>query len=272
MFQYDFMQHAFIAGTLVALMCGVIGVFVIARSLSFIAHTFSHIGFAGASFAVYVGMDPLGGLLLFTLLSALGIGQLGVKMFRRDASVSVVLSLFLGLGILFLSLSDKQANFTETILFGSVVGIDMQDVWQIVGLTAAVILILAAGYRWLKFDSFDQIGAEAAGLPIRWISIGFLLLMALAVSVTVQIVGALLVFALMTVPAAAARCFSQSIFGMIVISSILAVLGVWFGLSMSFYTNAPVSFFITSFEAAAYFIGIAYRYWLARRRVPGYQR
>ncbi|WKB36588.1 metal ABC transporter permease [Terrilactibacillus sp. S3-3] len=258
MFQYDFMQHAFIAGTLVALMWGVIGVFIMARNLSFIAHTFSHIGFAGAAFAVFAGIDPLGGLLLFTILSALGVGQLGVKKFRRDASVSVILSFFLGLGILFLSLSNKQSNFTSTILFGSVVGIDLQDVWQIVGLTVFVMAVLAAGYRWLKFDSFDQVGAEAAGLPIRWISIGFLLLMSIAVSV-VQIVGALLVFALMTVPAAAARYFTQSVIGMIVISSILAVLGVWFGLVMSYYTSAPVSFFITTFEAAMYMLGLAFQ-------------
>ncbi|RYM05769.1 metal ABC transporter permease [Sporolactobacillus sp. THM7-7] len=267
MFQYDFMQYAFIAGTLVAIMCGAIGVFVVARSLSFVAHTFSHIGFAGAAFAVYVGIEPLGGLLLFTIASALGIGQMGVKMFRRDASISVILSLFLGLGILFLSLSNKQANFTASILFGSVVGINIQDVWQIVGLTIVVILVLAVGYRWLKFDSFDQVGAESAGLPIRWISVGFLLLMSISVSVAVQIVGALLVFALMTVPAAAARCFTQSIFGMILVSSILAVLGVWFGLVMSYYTNAPVSFFITSFEALAYFIGIVYQRLVNRYRV-----
>ncbi|GGL65032.1 metal ABC transporter permease [Sporolactobacillus putidus] len=259
MFQYDFMQHAFLAGTLVALMCGTIGVFVMARNLSFIAHTFSHIGFAGASFAVYAGIDPLEGLLLFTLLSALGVGQMGVKAFRRDASVSVILSFFLGLGILFLSLSNKQSNFTATLLFGSVVGINMQDVWQIVGLTLLVLFVLALGYRLLKFDSFDQVGAAAAGLPIRWISVGFLLLMSVAVSVTVQIVGALLVFVLMTVPAAAARYFTQSVFAMIVVSSLLAAAGVWFGLVMGYYTSAPVSFYIASFEAVMYFTGITYQ-------------
>ncbi|MFT8391542.1 MAG: metal ABC transporter permease [Sporolactobacillus sp.] len=244
MFTFDFMRHAFIAGTLIAIMCGAIGVFIMARNLSFIAHTFSHIGFAGASFAVFAGLDPLTGLLIFTLAGALGVGQLGVRMFRRDAAVSVILSLALGLGILFLSLSDVQGSFTKTILFGSVVGIDLQDVWQLVGLTAIVLLSLACGYRWLKFDSFDQIGAEAAGLPVRLISIGFLLLMAVAVSVTVQIVGALLVFSLMTVPAAAARLFTQSIFGMILLAALLAVIGVWFGLTAGYYTNAPVSFFL----------------------------
>lgn len=260
------MQHAFIAGTLIAVMCGVIGVFIVARSLSFIAHTLSHIGFAGAAFAAYAGIDPLAGLLAFTLLGALGVGQMGVRMFRRDASISVILSLALALGILFLSLGNVQGNYSRTLLFGSVVGIDLQDIWLIVVITVFVILVLGAGYRWLKFDSFDQVGAEAAGLPIRWISIGFLLLMAVAVSATVQIVGALLVFALMTVPAAAARFFTQSIFGMILLSSLIAILGVWFGLTAGYYTNAPVSFFIVAFDAAVYFMGMAFQAIIRRRR------
>lgn len=266
MFQYDFMQHAFIAGTLIAIMCGVTGVFIIARSLSFIAHTLSHIGFAGAAFAAFTGMDPLTGLLVFTLLGAVGVGQMGVRMFRRDASISVILSLALALGILFLSLGNIQGNYSRTLLFGSVVGIDLQDVWQIVVITILVLLALAASYRWLKFDSFDQVGAQAAGLPIRWISIGFLLLMAVAVSVTVQIVGALLVFALMTVPAAAARFYTRSIFGMILLSSFIAVLGVWFGLVAGYYTNAPVSFFIVAFDALVYFLGMACQAIMGRRR------
>jgi zinc/manganese transport system permease protein len=257
-FHYDFMQHAFVAGTIVAIMCGVIGVFVIARNLSFIAHTFSHIGFSGASFAVYMGWHPLSGLLLFTVGSALAVGQLGVKVFRRDVSISVVLSIFLGLGILFLSLSTKQANTMLSLLFGSVVGISIQDVWELAGLAVFVLLILCIGYRMLKFDSFDPLGAQAAGLPIRVISVGFLLLLSVAVAEAVQIVGALLVFTLMTTPAAAARNLTHSVPKMIICSSVIAVLGVWAGLILGYYTNAPVSFFITAVEGILYFAALGW--------------
>ncbi|MCZ8515034.1 metal ABC transporter permease [Paenibacillus filicis] len=256
MFQYDFMQHAFIAGTIVAVMCGVIGVFVIARNLSFIAHTFSHIGFSGASFAVCVGWHPLSGLLLFTTASALAVGRLGVKVFRRDVSISVVLSIFLGLGILFLSLSAKQASTMFSLLFGSVVGISAKDVWELSLLGVIVLLILGIGYRMLTFDSFDPLGAQAAGLPIGFISIGFLLLLSVAVAEAVQIVGALLVFTLMTTPAAAARYLTNSVFKMILCSAILAVLGVWLGLILGYYTKAPVSFYITSIEGLFYFLSL----------------
>ncbi|QYR20957.1 metal ABC transporter permease [Paenibacillus sp. sptzw28] len=258
MFHYDFMRHAFEAGTLVAVMCGVIGVFVIARNLSFIAHTFSHIGFSGAAFAVYMGWNPLSGLLMFTVSSALAIGRMGIKVFRRDVSISVVLSIFLGFGLLFLSLSSRQANTMFSILFGSVVGISTQDVWELTSLSFVVMLVLAAGYRMLKFDSFDPLGAQAAGLPIRFISIGFLLLLSVAVAEAIQIVGALLVFTLMTTPAATARYLTQSVAKMVFCSAGLAVLGVWLGLTLGYYTNAPVSFFITALEGIFYFAALGW--------------
>lgn len=258
MFSYDFMQHAFIAGTVVALMCGVIGVFVMARGLSFITHSFSHIGFSGASFAVLVGWQPLNGLLLFTAVSALMIGRMGIKVFRREASISVILSVFLGLGILFLSLSKQKTSSAISILFGSIVGISAKDVTEMLILTILLLIIITFGYRLLKFDSFDPAGAQASGLPVGAISIGFLLLLSVGVAVTVQIVGVLLVFALMTVPAATARLLTPGVFRMIGVSSFLAVSGVWFGLVCSYLTNLPVSFYITAFEAVIYFVALGW--------------
>ena len=267
MLHYDFMRNALTAGTIVAVMCGVIGVFVIARQLSFIAHTFSHIGFSGASFAVLVGWNPIGGLLLFSTLSALAVGGFGVKIFRREVTISVVLSFFLGLGLLFISLSTKKATAMYALLFGSVVGISLQNVLDIVYLSAGVIAVLLFFYKPLKFDSFDPAGAQAARLPVRLISIGFLVLMAVAVSEAILIVGALLVFTLMTAPAAAARHLTHSVGRMVLLSVLFGVLGVWGGLVLSYYTNAPVSFFITSLEAVFYFGALAWG-WLRDRRKP----
>lgn len=259
MFQYDFMQHAFLAGTVVAIMCGMIGVYVIARGLSFIAHTFSEIGFAGATFAVYMGWNPINGLILFTTASALAIGQLGIKVFRRDLSINVILSIFLGLGLLFLSLSTKQASAAFSILFGSVVGISSEQVWQIFGLSIGVVVFLILGFKMLTFDSFDPVGAEAAGLPVRFISITFILLLSVAVVGAVQIVGALLVFTLMTTPAASARHLTHKVSRMILFSALLAVIGVWSGLILGYYTNLPVSFFITAVEGIFYFASLGWR-------------
>ncbi|MFC4812462.1 metal ABC transporter permease [Paenibacillus sp. GCM10023250] len=265
MLHYAFMQHALLAGTLVAVMAGVIGVFVIARQLSFITHTFSHIGFSGAAFSVYAGWNPIGGLLLFSVASAFAIGSLGVKVFRREVTISVVLSLFLGLGLLFLSLSAKKAAAMTALLFGNVVGISWDNVLEIVYLSAAVLAALALLYKPLKFDSFDPAGAQAARLPVRLLSIGFLLLLAVAVSEAILIVGALLVFTLMTAPAAAARQMSHAVSRMIAWSVAFGVLGVWGGLALSYYTNAPVSFYITALEALFYFGALAWRRLRERR-------
>jgi zinc/manganese transport system permease protein len=258
MFQYDFMQHAFLAGTIVAIMCGAIGVFVIARGLPFIAHTFSHIGFSGAAFALYLGIDPLNGMLLFTCASALAIGRLGINMFRKDAVISVILSIFLGLGLLFLSLSSKQSNAVSSLLFGTVLGISTVDVEKIAFLSTVVLCVLFLGYKMLTFDSFDPVGAQAAGLPIRFISIAFLLLLSIATAEAVQIVGALLVFTLMTTPAAIAQRLTPSVSRMILLSSLISVVGVWAGLILGFYTNAPVSFFITAVEGVLYFSSLGW--------------
>lgn len=259
------MQNAFAAGTIVAIMCGLIGVFVIARGLSFIAHTFSHIGFSGASFAVLMGWNPFYGLLLFTSLSAALIGRLGVSFFRRDATISVILSLFLGLGILFLSLSSKQGSFVSSLLFGSVVAISTTDVWQIVILSALVLIIFTIFYRMLVFDSFDPAGAQAAGLPIRFLSVAFLLLLSVAVAQAMLIVGALLVFTLLTIPAAAARSLTHSVGRMLLYSCLLSVAGVWAGLVLGYYTSWPVSFFITAVEALFYFAAISWQHYVERR-------
>ena len=258
MFHYDFMQHAFLAGTLVALMCGCIGVFVIARGLPFIAHTFSHIGFSGAAFALYIGVDPLNGMLLFTCASALVIGRLGIKMFRKDAVISVILSIFLGLGLLFLTLSSKQSNAVSSLLFGTVLGISPADVKMLAVLSIFVLGVLLLGYKMLTFDSFDPVGAQAAGLPIRFISVAFLLLLSVATAEAVQIIGALLVFTLMTTPAAIAQRLTHSISRMILLSALISVIGVWAGLVLGFYTNAPVSFFISAVEGVFYFASLGW--------------
>lgn len=258
MFQLDFMRHAFMAGTIIALMCGIIGVFVMARNLSFISHTFSHVGFAGAAFAVFIGWDPILGLMLFTILISLAIGSMGVNLYRREASVSVMLSVFLGLGILFLSLSSKSSAYATNILFGSVVGISAQQVKSILCLASMVIIIIIIFYRYLKFDSFDPVGAKAAGLPVTIISIGFLILLSISVSITVQIIGALLVFSLVTMPASSARLFVHTLPKMIVLSIVFAMIGVWLGLILSYYTLLPVTFYITAIEASFYFLGLIY--------------
>ena len=252
MLNYDFMQNAFIAGTIVAVMAGYIGVFVMARNMSFISHTLSHVGFAGAAFAVFLGINPIYGLLIFTITMSYLVGHLSVKAFRREATVSVMLGIFLGLGLLFLSLTPNN------ILFGSVVSITRDDVKLIFILAVVVILLLSIFYRKIKFDSFDAIGARALGLNGKFISIFFLVLLSVATSITVPVVGALLMFVLLTVPASAARYLTNKVGLMIAISISFALIGTWAGITLSYYTSLPTTFFIATIEALFYFCSLGY--------------
>jgi zinc/manganese transport system permease protein len=251
-FSYPLMQNAFLAGSIVAIVAGVIGVFVIARGLSFITHTFADIGFSGAAMAVYLGWNPLYGFLLFTVSSALVLAQLGLKFFRRDVANGVVLSFFLGLGILFLSLSTKQVSSVTQLLFGSIYGIGREQVYELVGMAVLVLLVLFLCYRMLLFDTFDPLGAEAKGLPVRLLSMIFLLLLSVTVVGAAQLVGTLLVFTLIILPAASARLLTHRVPRMMLCSVTLALIGVWAGLFLGYYTNAPVTFYITSVETLIY--------------------
>ena len=254
-----FMRHAFIASTFIAVVSGIVGVFVVARQLSFLTHTLSEIGFAGTSFAVFAGWPALDGMILFTMLSSVLVGQMSIKESRREAVISAVSALFIGLGILFLSLSSQTASSATSILFGSVVGISANEVHQLIVLSAVVLLITLAVYRQLKFSSFDPIGARVTGVNETLISVIFLLLLALSVSVAAQIVGSLLIFILLTLPAASAKYFTHGVCKMIVLAILFSLLGTWLGLLLGYLTNWPVSFFIAVIEVIIYVVALVYQ-------------
>lgn len=256
MLEYNFMRYAFIAGVFIALICAFMGVFVVARQTSFFTHTLSEIGFSGASFGVFAGIPPLFGMLLFTCASGLFIGLSGEKVGRREASISVFSGLFLGLGILFLSLSQKQSNYATSILFGSIVGIDRSNLITLVVLSIVLLIVVALLFRPLAYNSFDAQGAEFNQRYNQSISIIFLILLSLTISITAQIVGSLLIFVLLTIPAQAAKYFVHSLNKMIALTFGFVLLGVWLGLYLSFVTNWPVSFFITVIESLLYGVAI----------------
>lgn len=256
MFYYDFMRYAFIAGIFIAVICSFMGVFVVARQTSFFTHTLSEIGFSGASFAIFAGFEPILGMLLFTCTSALFIGFSGEKLGRREASISVFSGLFLGLGILFLSLSEKQASYATNILFGSIIGITAPNLRTLIWLSILLLVVAFFLFRRLAYNSFDAQGAEFNQRGNRLVSIIFLLMLALTVSITAQIIGALLIFVLLTIPASAAKFFVSSLPKMIGLTFSFVLIGIWLGLTLSYWTNWPASFFITVLEALFYGVAL----------------
>ncbi|MGR8809795.1 metal ABC transporter permease [Leuconostoc citreum] len=256
MFTYAFMQYAFIASFFISLICAIMGVFVVARKTAFYTHTLSEISFSGASFAIFAGLSPITGMLLFTIVSSIFVSLAGRKISQRESSVSVFSAMFIGIGVLFLSLSNKQASYATNILFGSIVGISFDNLIELLILIAVIALSSLLLFRKLKYITFDPTGADYNAKHAFWISSIFLLLVACTVSVTAQIVGSLLIFSLLTIPASSAKFLTTSVHNMIGLSFVFALFGTWMGLYLSYITNWPVSFFITVIEGIIYGVSL----------------
>jgi len=253
--QYDFMRHAFEVGTVVAIVAGVIGYFVVLRQSSFAAHALSHVGFAGAAGAVLIGLSPLAGLLAFTVGGGITMAILGPRATNRDVQIGTVLAFMLGLGSLFIRLYQGYATEAYSILFGDIFGVSRTDV--LTTLIAAVILLgmTAYIYRPLLLSCLDEDVAEARGLPVFGLSMAFMVLVAVTTSIAVQVVGVLLIFALMVTPAAIGQRIARRPAQGILISVLIALFATWFGIFISFYVNWPPSFFIPAVTFAIY-IGV----------------
>ena len=251
---YQFMQHAFETGTLIAIIAGVMGYFVVLRRSAFTAHAFSEIGFAGASGVLLLGINPIVGLLLGSSLGGLAIAALGRRAANRDTQIGIVLAFALGLGVLFISLYSGYATAAYSLLFGEILGISSGDV--LLTLVAALIILatVAIIYRPLLFASLDEDVAEAKGMPMLFLGTAFMLLVAVAVSFSVQVTGVLLIFSLMVTPAATAQRIARRPQRAIIISVVIALMATWSGLFIAFYESYPTSFFITGIVFALYLL------------------
>ena len=246
MLQYDFMRHAFMAGTIVAIVAGVVGYFVVLRRSSFATHALSHAGFAGAAGAALFGLNPLVGLLGFTCGGGVAMALLGRNVEGRDVQIGTVLAFLLGLGVFFISLYKGYATAAYSILFGEILGISNADVMATFIAGVLVLCVIAAIYRPLLFASLDEDVAEARGVPVLALGTIFMLVIAVTTSISVQVVGVLLIFALMVTPAAIAGRLTRRPAQGVAVSVIVALVVTWFGLFLSYYLPYPVSFFITT--------------------------
>jgi zinc/manganese transport system permease protein len=252
MLEYDFMQNAFAAATIVAIVSGLVGYFLVLRGQAFAGHALAHVGFTGASGAVLIGIAPLWGMVALTMAAGIGMGAMGERLGGRDVAIGIVLALSLGLGLLFLHFFTAYATQATALLFGNVLAVDVGTVRTLLWLGVVSVGILAVISRPLLFASLLPELAEAKGVSLRLYSVLFLAIVALAVAECVQIVGALLVFALMVGPAAAAQRLTTRIGNGLLLSAGLALFEAWTGITLAFYTDWPASFWITALSAGAY--------------------
>ena len=255
LFTYPFMVHALAAGTIVAVMAGVVGWFMVLRRQTFAGHTLSITAFTGASAASLAGVPVVIGY--FGVCGAGALALAAAAGTRRglgseSAATGSVQALALALGFLFVSLYHGILNGLDSLLFGTFLGITSSQVLVLLIVAVAAIAVVGVAGRPLLFASVDPDVARARGVPVQLLGLGFLLVLGLSVAETSQITGALLVFSLLVAPAAAAqRITSRPLLG-IAISVALALAVTWIGLALAYFSIYPVGFYITSLAFAAY--------------------
>ena len=267
MLAYDFMRNAFAAGAVVAILSGAVGYFLVLRGQTFAGHALSHVGFTGATGAILFGVSPFAGLVGFTVLAGIGMGFLGERFAARDVAIGMILSMALGLGLLFLHFYTAYATQATALLFGNVLGVGANALASLSILSALALAGLAIVARPLLFASLQPELAKARGVPVRFLSVVFLAIVGVAVAECVEIVGVLLVFTLMVGPAASAQALSARVGRGLAIAVALAFTEAWGGIVLAWQTDWPVSFWITLLSGGAYLasLTVAWR----RRRSSG---
>jgi zinc/manganese transport system permease protein len=252
MLSYDFMVRAFLASGIVAVVAGTVGYFLVLRAQTFAGHALAHIAFAGATGAALIGLPPLAGVIALTVGAGAGMGLLGDRLSGRDVPIGVILSLSLGFGILFLSMTSGNAVSATSLLFGSVLSVSSGTVQIIAALGLVTLAAMALISRPLLFSTLQPELAEARGVPARLVGVLFLAIVALATAQSIQVVGILLVFTLLVGPAAAAQLLARSLWGGIALSIFLALAQAWLGITIAYYTDWPTSFWIATLSGCVY--------------------
>jgi zinc/manganese transport system permease protein len=264
-----FMVNAWVTASIVAVIAGVVGFFVVLRGAAFVADAVPQGAFAGAAGASLLGINTLIGLAVFALGGAFGIAWLS-RNARRDVATALILVIMLGLGSLFLSFTTEYSQAIFSLLFGELLGVSTSEIVPVAVLGALCVLGIAVLYRPLLLTSLAPESAAARGIRLGRVEMAFLVILALATSLTLPVVGALLIFSLMIGPPAAARSLTSSPFLAICLSVLLALAVAWIAIAASYQTNWPVGFFVGAGGAVCYAAGRLTATWRAARgsRVP----
>ncbi|WP_104165778.1 metal ABC transporter permease [Arthrobacter sp. SX1312] len=264
-------RNSLIAGAVLGLLGGLIGIFVMMRDLAFAVHGIAELSFAGAAFALLVGANVVAGSLVGSVLAALVLGLMGIRARDRNSIIGVVMPFGLGLGILFLALYEGRAANKFGLLTGQIVSVDDVQLNLLVGCAVVVMLALAAIWRPLTFASADPDLAEARGVPVRGLSMLFMVLLGISVALSIQVVGALLVLALLITPAAAALKVSSAPGVVVLLSVVFACTSVVGGILLALGGRIPISPYVTTISFAIYLLCrlIGSRRSVRRSRLPG---
>jgi zinc/manganese transport system permease protein len=271
--EYHFMINALLAGSVVAVTAGVVGWLMVLRGEAFAGHTLSMMAFPGAALAALAGVPGAWGYFLFCGAGAGAIARIShserISWSEQSAGIGAVQALALALGFLFVNLYGGVLGDLESLLFGDLLGVSDGQVLVLLVVALVALAILVALARPLLFASVDPGVAAARGVPVRLLSLIFLLLLGLTVGATSQITGVLLVFALLVAPAASAQALTARPLASLILTVALGLLVVWLGLGIAYFSIYPTGFFVATVAFAVYVLARAIAWLRARRQGAG---
>jgi len=261
--QFPFMVNALRAGTIVAIVAGAIGYFMVLRRESFAGHTLALIGFPGAAGATWLGVNESLGFFGFCVAGALVIAIVPAgRSSERSAVIGTVQAFALACGLLFVSLYHGYLTGLNDLLFGTIIGISKTQVWILLVAGGAALAVLAVIARPLLFASIDADVARARGVRVRLVGALFLLLLGVAAAGTSQVTGTLLVFALLVAPAATAVRLTTSPIAGMTLSVVIAIVVTWLGEGAAYFSPYPIGFWVTTFAFGLFLLASGYRRFL----------
>jgi zinc transport system permease protein len=256
--QYDFMRSALAAGIAASVLCGIIGIYIILNRIVFISDGIAHAAFGGIGLGYFLGLDPLVFGVISALITALGIGMVSSRSrVTEDTAIGVFLATGMALGIIFMSLSRGYARDLYGYLFGNILAVTWEDVTVIVGLTIAVLFLVALLYKEFLVMSFDPVYGEAIGIPVKRMKLLLLFMIAFSVVMLIKIVGIILLIALLTIPGAISRQHMKGLPGIMAGAILLGAVFVTMGLFISYLLDVPSGATIILTAAAAFFLDAA---------------
>ena len=248
------LQNSILAGAVLGIIGGFVGMFVMMRDHAFAVHGVSEMSFAGAALALLLGYDVITGSMIGSIISALLIGMMGVKKSESNSVIGALMPFGLGLGILFLSLYQGRSANKFSLLTGQIVSVDGDQLNAMIAGAIVIIAILTLIWRPLSFASLDPEVAQAKGVPMRTLSLVFMVVLGIAVALAVQVVGSLLVLALLITPSAAALQVTASPLKALILSVIFAEMAIVGGILLALAGSLPISPYVTSVSFVIYLI------------------
>lgn len=243
--QYEFMRHALLAGLLASVACGVIGVYVVTKRMVSISGGIAHAAFGGIGLGYFLGISPVLGALLFTLVAALAMGLVTRKTrLPEDTAIGILWAMGMALGVIFIGLAPGYAPDLFSYLFGNILTVPSSDLILMLILDAVIILIVVTFYKEFLALSFDEEFSLVAGVPVEALYLLLLCLVALTVVVLIRVVGIILVIALITIPAALSRRFTHSIRNMMLLAVLFSfavtIGGLWISFELDLASGATI--------------------------------